>query len=112
MAHKQEVVSSNPDTVYWMDVSDAKAITLSRKWGKKGSQMGHTKKIFFKLSLHAYCYGFWTNLSLVRIWFDYLLTLNFLSTDLTFANIWNEWSKTHTKAANDVQVVKEFKLKI
>ena len=43
--------------------------------------------------------------------FDYLLTLNFLSTDLTFANIWNEWSKTHTKAANDVQVIKEFKLK-
>jgi hypothetical protein len=23
MAHNQEVVSSNPDTVYWMDVSDA-----------------------------------------------------------------------------------------
>ncbi len=34
MAHNQEVVGSNPDTPYWMDVSDAKAITLSRKWRK------------------------------------------------------------------------------
>ncbi len=38
MAHDQEVVGSNPDTVYWMDVKDAgyyiKKIELKvAKWG-------------------------------------------------------------------------------
>jgi hypothetical protein len=28
MAHDQEVVGSNPSTVYWMDVSNLLAITL------------------------------------------------------------------------------------
>jgi hypothetical protein len=28
MAHDQEVVGSNPSTVYWMDVSNFLAITL------------------------------------------------------------------------------------
>ena len=43
MAHDQEVVGSNPGTVYWMDVSNLLAITL-KKNGNKGSQIGHTKK--------------------------------------------------------------------
>ncbi len=30
MAHDQEVVGSNPGTVYWMDVSDLLAITLKK----------------------------------------------------------------------------------
>jgi hypothetical protein len=30
MAHDQEVVGSNPKTVYWMDVSDLLAITLKK----------------------------------------------------------------------------------
>jgi hypothetical protein len=34
MAHNQEVVSLNPDTVYWMDVSDAKAIKIIILMGK------------------------------------------------------------------------------
>jgi hypothetical protein len=46
MAHNQEVMSLNPDTIYWMDISNAKAITLSRKWRKESSRMGHTKKMF------------------------------------------------------------------
>jgi hypothetical protein len=46
MAHDQEVVGSNPSTVYWMDVSDLLAITL-KKIENKGSQMGHPKKNFF-----------------------------------------------------------------
>jgi hypothetical protein len=39
MAHDQEVVGSNPCTVYWMDVSDLLAVTLKKlkikvvKWG-------------------------------------------------------------------------------
>jgi len=37
--HNQEVVGSNPGTVYWMDVSDLLAITLKRKFENKGSQM-------------------------------------------------------------------------
>jgi hypothetical protein len=31
MAHDQEVVVSNPGTIYWMDVSDLLAITLKKK---------------------------------------------------------------------------------
>jgi hypothetical protein len=42
-AHVQEVVGSNP-AVYWMDVSNASYIFNEK--GNKGSQMGHTKKIF------------------------------------------------------------------
>jgi hypothetical protein len=40
MAHDQEVVSSNPGTVYWMDVSDASYYVIKKmeikvaKWGK------------------------------------------------------------------------------
>jgi hypothetical protein len=39
-------VGSNP-AVYWMDVSDASYYIFNEK-GNKGSQMGHTKKIFKK----------------------------------------------------------------
>jgi hypothetical protein len=39
MAHDQEVVGSNPSTVYWMDVSNLHAITL-KKIENKSSQMG------------------------------------------------------------------------
>ena len=50
MAHDQEVVGSNPGTVYWMDGCDLLAITL-KKIENKGSQMGHTKNIFKKIIL-------------------------------------------------------------
>jgi hypothetical protein len=42
MAHDQEVVGSNPGTVYWMDVSDASYYIKIQE--NKGSQMGQTKK--------------------------------------------------------------------
>jgi hypothetical protein len=42
MAHDQEIVSSNPGTVYWMDVSDA-SYYIKEKIENKDSQMGHTK---------------------------------------------------------------------
>jgi hypothetical protein len=45
MAHDQEIMGSNPCTVYWMDVSDASYYN-KRKIENKGSQMGHTKKYF------------------------------------------------------------------
>jgi len=48
MAHDQEVVSSNPGTVNWMDVSDDASYYIKRKFKNKGSQMGHTIKIFEK----------------------------------------------------------------
>ena len=44
----QEVVSSNPDTVYWMDVSDVKLLHYQENGENKGSQMGHPQKIFMK----------------------------------------------------------------
>jgi hypothetical protein len=47
-AHDQEVMSSNPGTVYWMDVRDNAIYYIKRKIENKGSQMGHTKKIFLK----------------------------------------------------------------
>jgi hypothetical protein len=44
MAHDQEVMGSNPGTVYWMDVSDNASYYIQGKIENKGSQMGHTKK--------------------------------------------------------------------
>jgi hypothetical protein len=43
MAHDQEVMGSNPGTVYWMDVSGLLAITLKKNW-KKGANRGTPKK--------------------------------------------------------------------
>jgi hypothetical protein len=49
MAHDLEVVGSNPNTVYWMDVSDASYyINIQENNKNKDSQMGHTKKILRK----------------------------------------------------------------
>ncbi len=53
MAHDQEVVSSNPGTVYWMDVSDASYYIQENtkikvaKWGtpKKYNKKKKKKKI-------------------------------------------------------------------
>jgi hypothetical protein len=45
-SHNQEIVGLNPNTVYWMDVSNATALTLSIvPWNNKnkGSQMGLPK---------------------------------------------------------------------
>jgi hypothetical protein len=42
MAHDQEVVGSNPSTIYWMDVSDLLAITLKRKIENKSTQVKNT----------------------------------------------------------------------
>jgi hypothetical protein len=46
MAHDQEVVGSNPDIVYWMDVSVA-SYYIIKNYGNKGSQLGAPKNIFF-----------------------------------------------------------------
>jgi hypothetical protein len=43
--HDEEVVSSNPGTVYWMDVSDATYnINIHKNNENNGSQIGHTLK--------------------------------------------------------------------
>jgi hypothetical protein len=47
MAHDQEVVGSNPGTVYWMDVSELLAITLKEKSKIKVTKWGTPKNIFF-----------------------------------------------------------------
>jgi hypothetical protein len=39
-AHDQEVMGSNPGTIYWMDVSNI----THKKIAKKDSRMKHTKK--------------------------------------------------------------------
>jgi predicted acetyltransferase len=46
MAHDQEVVGSNPDIVYWMDVSVARYYII-KNYGNKGSQLGAPKNTFF-----------------------------------------------------------------
>jgi hypothetical protein len=46
-AHDQEVMSSNPGTIYWMDVSDASCY-IQENIENKGSRMGHTKKVIKK----------------------------------------------------------------
>jgi hypothetical protein len=40
-------VGSNPDTVYWMDVT-VTSYYMIEKYGNKGSVMGHTKKNIWK----------------------------------------------------------------
>ena len=48
MAHDQEVMGSNPGTVYWLDVSNLLAITL-KKLKTKVAKWGTSKKIFKKM---------------------------------------------------------------
>ena len=45
MAHDQEVVGSNPGTVYWMDVSNSLGITLKKNWKIKVAKWGTPKKL-------------------------------------------------------------------
>ena len=50
MAHNQEVVGSNPGTVYWMDVNDT-CYYISKRENNKNkvtSGMGLTKKKYLK----------------------------------------------------------------
>jgi hypothetical protein len=44
MVYDQEVMGSNPGTVYWMDVSDLLAITLKKNWKIKVAKWGTPKK--------------------------------------------------------------------
>jgi hypothetical protein len=46
MAHDQEVMGSNPGTIYLMDVSDLIAVTLKKKLKIKVAKWGTPKKIF------------------------------------------------------------------
>jgi hypothetical protein len=48
VAHDQEVMGSNPGTVYWLDVSNLLAITL-KKLKTKVAKWGTSKKIFKKM---------------------------------------------------------------
>ncbi len=43
MAHDQEVVGSNPGTVYWMNVSDLLAIILKEKLKINIAELGTSK---------------------------------------------------------------------
>jgi hypothetical protein len=52
MAYNQQVMGSNPGTVYWMDIRDATYyINIHKNNEKKVSQWGTPKIIFFK-----YCF--------------------------------------------------------
>jgi hypothetical protein len=48
MAHDQEVVGSNPGTVYWMDVSDDASYYIKRKLKIKVAKWGTAKKYLKK----------------------------------------------------------------
>jgi hypothetical protein len=45
MAHDREVLGSNPSTIYWMDVSNLLAITITEKLKIKVANWGTPKKI-------------------------------------------------------------------
>jgi hypothetical protein len=45
MAHDQEVLDSNPSTVYWMDVSDDASFYIKRKLKIKVAKWGTPKNI-------------------------------------------------------------------
>jgi hypothetical protein len=49
MAHGQEVLGSNPDTVNWMDVSNLLAITLKGKLKIKVAKWGTPKKYIYRI---------------------------------------------------------------
>jgi hypothetical protein len=69
MAHDQEVVGSNPGTVYWMDVGDLLAITLKENSKIKVAKWGTPKKYFkklIKLSGSKFDY-FWDARSVITI---------------------------------------------
>ena len=51
MAHDQEVVGSNPGTVYWIDASDLQTITLKKNWNIKVANWGKPKNFFEKTKL-------------------------------------------------------------
>jgi hypothetical protein len=48
-ADDQEVLGSNPGTVYWMDVSYLLAITLNKKIKIRVAKWGTPKKYFLKI---------------------------------------------------------------
>jgi hypothetical protein len=51
MAHDQEVMSSDPATVYWMDVSNLLAITLQKNTEIKFAKWGTPN--FLSIQLHT-----------------------------------------------------------
>jgi hypothetical protein len=51
MAHYQEVVGSNPSTIFWMDVSHLLAITLKEKLKIKVAKWGTPNKKKFCRSI-------------------------------------------------------------
>ncbi len=57
MAHDQEVVGSNPGTVYWMDVRHA-SYYIQENNENKGSRMGHTKKKIKKKKTYTFQTGY------------------------------------------------------
>ncbi len=46
--YDQEVVGSNPNTVYWIDVSDLLNITLKKNWEIKVAKWGTQKNNFYE----------------------------------------------------------------
>jgi hypothetical protein len=44
MAHDQEIVGSNQDTIYWTDVSNLLAVTITEKSDIKVAKWGKPKK--------------------------------------------------------------------
>jgi hypothetical protein len=70
MAHNQEVVGLSPGPVYWMDVRDNASYYIKEK--NKGSQMGHTKKIFKKSIKVKNCYVFYDCIKCIEVnWVQY-----------------------------------------
>jgi hypothetical protein len=49
VAHDQEVMGSNPSTVFWKDVSNYASHYIKKKNLINGSQMGHTKTTWLYL---------------------------------------------------------------
>jgi hypothetical protein len=59
MAHDQEIVGSNPDIVYWMDVSNA-SYYIKEKFKIKIAKWGTPKKILSVIILISYqCSGYY-----------------------------------------------------
>jgi hypothetical protein len=53
MVHDQEIVGSNPGTIYWMDVSDDASYYIKEKFEIKVAKWGTSKKNIYKFVYFA-----------------------------------------------------------
>ncbi len=68
MAHDQEVVGSNPGTIYWMEVSDDASCYIKENWKIKEAKWGTSKRTKTNYTIQ--------NLTVAQIFYTHMLLVN------------------------------------